>query len=100
MGWGNKFEMANQSKRGGARKGSGRKSNAEKFLAAGFTAPWFGPETQKTKLQDLLNSQDERIVADITKYLLNRIYGQPPQSVEVAGKGKDGAIPIEIICDL
>lgn len=78
--------MAGNSNSGGPRKGSGRKSNAEKLLLAGFSAPWFTPEMQKTKWSELINSDDEKIVLEVMKYVTDRLHGKAKQALEHSGK--------------
>jgi hypothetical protein len=73
---------------GGFRKGAGRKSNASKLLEAGFVASWFTVEFQKIKWKSFLESNDERIALDATKYLTDRLYGKPPQSVALNHSGE------------
>lgn len=71
---------------GGARPGAGRKSNAVKMLEAGFAAPFFGPDVQERQWRKFLNSEDEKIALDATKYLTDRVYGKAKQAVEVTGE--------------
>lgn len=68
---------------GGARPGSGRKTNAAKALAAGFIAPFFDLPTQQKKWESLLASDDEKVVLDAVKYLTDRMYGKAPQAVDM-----------------
>lgn len=82
--------MPKNSNHGGVRRNSGRKSNAEKLLLAGFQAPWFTPEMQKTKWISFLNSDDEKIRLDATKYITDRLHGKAPQSVDTTVKGEVG----------
>jgi hypothetical protein len=70
------------AQRGGKRAGAGRKSNAKKLLEAGFAAPYFTAEIQKSKWNQLLESQDENIVQKTMVYLTNRVYGMPKQPIE------------------
>jgi hypothetical protein len=74
--------------RGGVRPNSGRKSNASKLLAAGFVAPWFTTGFQETKWKSFLESDDEKIVLDAMKYLTDRLFGKPAQSVDLNHSGE------------
>lgn len=87
--------MAGNSNSGGPRKGAGRKPKAEKLLIAGFSAPWFTPEFQKTKWQELVASDDDRIAIDAMKYLTDRIHGRAKQQMEVSGP-EGGPIPTRL----
>ena len=80
--------MANLSNHGGARKGSGRKRKGDKILLAGFTADWFTPEFQKTKWSELVRHEDARVSLEAMKYVTNRIFGCPTQSVDNTHKGE------------
>lgn len=77
--------MAGNSNSGGPRKNAGRKSKAELLLTAGFAAPWFTAEFQKSKWEQLVASDDERIAIDAMKYLTDRIHGKAKQQMEVTG---------------
>ncbi len=74
--------MAGNSNSGGARKGSGRKRNADKILLAGFTATWFTPELQRTKWQDLIEHEDGKVRLEAMKYVTNRLFGSPKQTID------------------
>lgn len=87
--------MAGNSNSGGPRKGAGRKSKAELLLKAGFCAPWFTPELQKTKWQEFINSDDPRIALDATKYLCDQLYGKAKQAIEQSGPN-GSAIPVKV----
>lgn len=76
--------------KGGRTPGSGRKSNAQKLLEAGFVAPFFGEQEQARVWKSMLASEDEKIVLDTAKYLTDRIYGKAPQSV-------DANVEVEVI---
>jgi hypothetical protein len=78
--------MAEKSKRGGVRPGSGRKSNASKLLNAGFAAPWFTTEFQRTKWLSFLGSDDEKIALDAFKYVTDRLYGKAHQAIDFRGE--------------
>lgn len=91
--------MAGNSNSGGPRKNAGRKSNAEKLLKAGFCAPWFTPELQKTKWQELVNSSDEKIRLEVMKYITDQLHGKAKQAVEHSGEN-GGPIPISLEIDL
>ncbi|HEY5330876.1 MAG TPA: hypothetical protein VIJ79_13395 [Acidobacteriaceae bacterium] len=80
--------------RGGIRKGAGRKSKASKLIEAGFVASWFTAEFQEIKWKSFLDSEDERIALDATKYLSDRLYGKASQALEHTGTG-GGPIPIQ-----
>ena len=82
--------------RGGVRKGAGRKSNASKLLEAGFVADWFTPEFQEIKWKSFVESDDERIALDATKYLTDRLYGKAAHSLDLNHSGKDGG-PLEMV---
>jgi hypothetical protein len=58
---------------GGFRKGAGRKSNASRLVEAGFVASWFTSDFQEIKWKSFLESDDERIALDATKYLTEAI---------------------------
>jgi hypothetical protein len=73
--------------RGGIRRGAGRKSNASKLIEAGFVASWFTAEFQEVKWKSFLESSDERIALDATKYLTDRLFGKAPQSVDMNHSG-------------
>lgn len=72
--------------KGGARPGAGRKTNAKKMLEAGFVAPFFSLDLQERHWKKFLNSKDEKIALDATKYLTDRIYGKARQAVELSGQ--------------
>jgi hypothetical protein len=71
--------------RGGFRNGAGRKSKASKLIEAGFVASWFTAEFQEIKWKSFIESDDERIALDATKYLTDRLYGKAPRSLEHTG---------------
>ena len=73
--------------RGGVRAGAGRKSNASKLMEAGFVASWFTAEFQEIKWKSFIESEDERIALDATKYLTDRLFGKTPQSVALQHSG-------------
>jgi hypothetical protein len=72
---------------GGFRKGAGRKSNASRLVEAGFVASWFTSDFQEIKWKSFLESDDERIALDATKYLTDRLFGKAPQSVVLEHSG-------------
>jgi hypothetical protein len=72
---------------GGFRSGAGRKSNALKLIEAGFVASWFTAEFQEIKWKSFLESDDQRIALDATKYLTDRLFGKAPQSVDLNHSG-------------
>ena len=74
--------------RGGIRRGAGRKSNASKLIEAGFVADWFTPEFQKIKWKSFIESSDERIALDATKYLTDRLYGKAAHSLDLTHTGE------------
>lgn len=80
--------------RGGIRKGAGRKSKASKLMEAGFVASWFTSEFQEIKWKSLVGSKDERIALDAIKYLTDRLYGKPPQSLDLNHSSDQ---PLEVI---
>jgi hypothetical protein len=73
------------AQRGGFRNGAGRKSNASKLIEAGFVASWFTAEFQEIKWKSFLESEDERIALDATKYLTDRLFGKPTQALTHSG---------------
>ena len=91
--------MAGNHNSGGKRKNSGRKSTASKILVAGFTAPWFTPELQKTKWQDLVEHPDPKIRVDALKYLTDRIHGRAHQSIDNKHSG-DIEVIKRVVSDL
>ena len=82
--------MTKNSTHGGPRKNAGRKSKAEKMLLAGFSAPWFTAELQRTKWSEFVHHDDPKIALDAIKYLSNRIYGMPTQAVDNKHSGDIG----------
>ena len=80
--------MAGNSNSGGPRKGAGRKRTGEKILLAGFSAPWFTPEFQKNKWSELVSHEDPRVSLEAMKYVTNRIFGCPTQSVDSTVRGE------------
>ena len=72
---------------GGFRRGAGRKSNASRLVEAGFVASWFTSDFQEIKWKSFLESDDERIALDATKYLTDRLFGKAPQSVALEHSG-------------
>jgi hypothetical protein len=74
--------------RGGFRKGAGRKSNASKLMEAGFVVSWFTSEFQEIKWKSFIESEDQRIALDATKYLTDRLFGRAPQSVALKHSGE------------
>jgi len=79
---------SNMAGRGGIRKGAGRKSKASKLIEAGFVASWFTAEFQEIKWKSFIESGDERIALDATKYLTDRLYGKAPQSLDLNHGGE------------
>ena len=71
--------------RGGFREGAGRKSKASKLIEAGFVADWFTPEYQRIKWKSFLESEDQRIALDATKYLTDRLFGKATQAMTHSG---------------
>lgn len=82
--------MAGNSNSGGARKGAGRKSKAGKLLEAGFVAPWFTHAFQEIKWLRFLNSKDDKIALEATKYLTDRLYGKAVVPVQAEHSGNVG----------
>ena len=72
-----------KSKRGGARPGSGRKSYASKLLDAGHVLPFYTPEFRVTNWKSFLQSSDEKIRLDATKYIDDRLYGKAVQQTDL-----------------
>ena len=83
--------------RGGFRNGAGRKSKASKLIEAGFVADWFTADYQQIKWKSFLESKDERIALDATKYLSDRLYGKASQAVEMTGGGGG---PIQLVSSI
>ena len=83
--------------RGGIRRGAGRKSKASKLMEAGFVASWFTAEFQEIKWKSFIDSDDERIALDATKYLTDRLYGKASQAVEMTGGGGG---PIQLVSSI
>jgi hypothetical protein len=75
--------------RGGFRHGAGRKSKASKLIEAGFVADWFTPEYQQIKWKSFLESTDQRIALDATRYLTDRIFGKPTQALTHNGNADE-----------
>ena len=73
--------------RGGFRKGAGRESNASKLMEAGFVASWFTADFQEIKWKSFLESDDQRIALDATKYLTDRLFGKASQAVDLNHSG-------------
>jgi len=82
------MRKSNMAGRGGFRRGAGRKSNASKLIEAGFVASWFTAEFQEIKWKSLVNSDDERIALDATKYLTDRLYGKAAHSLDLTHTGE------------
>lgn len=80
--------MAGNSNSGGKRKNAGRKSNGYKILAAGFNADWFTPELQRFKWKELVSHEDPKVSLEAMKYVTNRIFGCPTQSVDSTVRGE------------
>jgi hypothetical protein len=80
--------------RGGIRRGAGRRSKASKLIEAGFVASWFTAEFQEIKWKSFIESDDERIALDATKYLTDRLYGKAPQSLDL---NHDSDQPLEVV---
>ncbi len=57
-------------------------------MEAGFVASWFTAEFQEIKWKSFLESKDERIALDATKYLTDRLFGRAPQSVDLNHSGE------------
>lgn len=74
--------------KGGKTPGAGRKTNAAKALAAGFTAEYFGLKEQEKLWKSMLASEDEKTRLDAGKYLTDRLYGKAPQAVDMTSKGE------------
>ena len=85
-------EINNQSKdsRGGKRKGAGRKpctiSGVEKKMARDTAHLILAKIKANQKWVDLAESDDPRIRFEVLRYLTDRAYGRPKQSVEHSGK--------------
>jgi hypothetical protein len=77
------------AERGGFRKGAGRKSNASKLIEAGFVADWFTADYQQIKWKSFLESEDERIALDATKYLTDRLFGKATQALTHSGDANE-----------
>ena len=74
--------------RGGIRRGAGRKSKASKLIEAGFVASWFTAEFLEIKWKSFIESDDERIALDATKYLTDRLYGKAAHSLDLTHSGE------------
>lgn len=74
--------------RGGIRRGAGRKSKASKLVEAGFVASWFTAEFQEIKWKSFIDSDDERIALDATKYLTDRLYGKAAHTLDLTHTGE------------
>ena len=74
--------MAKKPGWGGPRKNSGRKTNAQKLLLAGFCAEWLTPELQRTKFSELVKDPDPRIRLEALKYCCDRVYGKAKQTID------------------
>src|ERR1035441_5963466 len=83
----NSWENSIMAGRGGMRRGAGRKSKASKLIEAGFVADWFTAGFQEIKWKSFIESSDERIALDATKYLTDRLFGKSPQSVALQHSG-------------
>jgi hypothetical protein len=75
---------------GGVRKGARRKSKTSKLIEAGFVASWFTAEFQEIKWKSFLESEDERIALDATKYLTDRLFGKATQALDLNHSGEIG----------
>jgi hypothetical protein len=82
------MRKSNMPARGGFRKGAGRKSKASKLIEAGFVASWFTSEFQEIKWKSFIESSDERIALDATKYLTDRLYGKAAHSLDLTHNGE------------
>ena len=56
-------------------------------MEAGFVADWFTEEYQRIKWKSFIESEDQRIALDATKYLTDRLFGKAPQSVALNHSG-------------
>lgn len=82
-------EIKKQSK-GGKRPGAGRKpstiSGIVKKLPKDTASLILSTINANQKWVSLANSKDEKIVLDTLKYLTDRAYGKPKQSIEHGGE--------------
>lgn len=75
--------------KGGARPGSGRKSNATKLVEAGFVCNYWGALEQEKFWKSMLACEDDRIKLDAGKYLTDRLYGKASQAVALSDPDGD-----------
>jgi hypothetical protein len=54
-------------------------------MEAGFVADWFTEEYQRIKWKSFIESEDQRIALDATKYLTDRLYGKAIQAMAHSG---------------
>lgn len=85
-----KESKESNSERGGKRAGSGRKPSTIKGIVKRLpkeSAALILDEIKANKKWvDLANSEDERIVLEVLKYLTDRANGKARQAVEVTGE--------------
>jgi len=58
------------------------------MIEAGFVAPWFTADFQEIKWKSFIDSDDERIALDATKYLTDRLYGKAAHSLDLTHSGE------------
>ena len=51
-------------------------------------ADWFTAEFQEIKWKSFIESDDERIALDATKYLTDRLYGKAAHSLDLTHSGE------------
>jgi hypothetical protein len=91
--------------KGGKRAGAGRKPSTIKGIARKLpreSAELILAEIKANrKWIELANSEDERIVLDVMKYMTDRAYGKAAQAMELSGP-EGGAIEVvkRVVTDL
>jgi hypothetical protein len=84
---------------GGKRPGAGRKkgsTNQSSEKKRAFFAAILKASNPKKIWKRFLESADDRVALEATKYLHDQAYGRAPQSLEVGGPG-GGSIKIEAV---
>lgn len=71
--------------RGGKRIGAGRKPLAKSILQKDISAEILAQANPRAIWNRILNSKDDRVVADAVKYLSDRVWGKAGQPIQLSG---------------
>jgi len=86
--------------KGGRRPGAGRPKGSlckKKLASVDIATKILVAIDQKKAWMDLMSSNDERIRLEALKYLSDRAYGRPAQSVQLQGDAESFKVVVEHI---